>query len=225
MPTTFQPWNNPDPQTIAGLNSQMVYGENIQFCAGLNHQIALGSNLQLCVNPVALTDLLNLPGTAPFAGMLASGLGGNMQLTIGTSSSVIWGRQFELFLGPEKITVDGTKDRPLTKVVCAVIAAACVVYPIGFNGIKDEDGRANLVIGFQVLIDICLATLCVGEMFLQDADTAFTGTLRTLFDVPDAAHQKKWWALPEAIAFFGILAAIIIPPVVTANEEGHFNDE
>jgi hypothetical protein len=36
----YQPWFNPDLQSIAGLNSAMVFGENIQLATGVNHQIA-----------------------------------------------------------------------------------------------------------------------------------------------------------------------------------------
>lgn len=58
MPSQYQPWANPDPQSIVGLNSAMVYGENIQFATGVNHQIAVGSNLQLCINPGTLVAML-----------------------------------------------------------------------------------------------------------------------------------------------------------------------
>lgn len=92
---SFQPWGNPDPQSVAGLNSAMVYGENLQFTAGLNHQVALGSNLQLCVNPSALFELLNVPGRSTLSSFFGSGLGGNMQFTIGSSTNINWGRQFQ----------------------------------------------------------------------------------------------------------------------------------
>ena len=58
--SSFQPWGNPD-RSVAGLNSAMVYGENIQFTTGLNHRIALGSNLQLCVNPGSCSTFWRFP--------------------------------------------------------------------------------------------------------------------------------------------------------------------
>jgi hypothetical protein len=223
----FQPWTNPDPQTITGLNSQMVYGENIQFATGLNHQIALGSNLQLCVNPAAMVDGFGIPGSAAFAGLFGSGLGGNLQLCIGTNTNVTWGRQFTIAMSAaaDNVTIDGTKHRPLSFTMLAILAAACVVYPIAFGETSDEDNRAGVVIGFQTLVDILLATLVVGGMFLQDADHAFTGELRKMFDTPDRASTKDWWALPGSIAFFGLLAAAILPSVAIAQEEGHFTQE
>ena len=58
MSSQYQPWANPDPQSIAGLNAAMVYGENLAFTTGVNHQIAVGSNLQLCINPGTLVAMM-----------------------------------------------------------------------------------------------------------------------------------------------------------------------
>jgi hypothetical protein len=223
--TKFQPWNNPDPQTITGLNSQVVYGENIQFAAGLNHQIALGSNIQLCVNPVAMMDLLDMPQSAALVGLLGSGVGGNNQVTIGTSTSIIWGRQFELFMGPQKFTIDGTKERILSKALLSLIGLACIAYPIAFNAKKDEDGRAKLVIAFQVFIDITLATMIIAEMFIDNADKTVTGVEKKLFNAATGNDQAQPWDLAQLITYIAILSAAILPIVAIADEEGHFNDE
>jgi hypothetical protein len=225
MPVPFVPFTYPDPQSIAGLNNQMVYGENFQFATGLNHQIALGSNLQLCINPVAMLDDLNLPGCAPLTGLLGAGFGGNLQLTLGTNTTITWGRQFTIAMGPENITIDSDKTKPLTVVILSIIAVAVVVHSLAFGLTHDEDTRAGLVVAFQIIVDVCLATLVIGGMYLQDADKAFTGGLRTLFDAPDAAHSSKWWALPICILYFGICAAAVSPPIAAGQEEGHFNDE
>jgi type VI secretion system secreted protein VgrG len=42
----------PPPIGVAGLNSVMVFGENLQVAAGLNHQLAVGNNMQICINPL-----------------------------------------------------------------------------------------------------------------------------------------------------------------------------
>lgn len=44
------PMPHPPPIGVMGLNSVMVYGENLQVATGLNHQLAVGNNLQLCIN-------------------------------------------------------------------------------------------------------------------------------------------------------------------------------
>ena len=67
---SFQPWAKPDPQSTAGLNSAMVYGQNMQFTVGLNHQVALGNNLQLCINPGVLSDLLGAPASPILSGAM-----------------------------------------------------------------------------------------------------------------------------------------------------------
>jgi hypothetical protein len=203
----------------------MVYGENVAFVTGLNHQVALGSNLQLCINPVAMLDDLNIPGCPVLTGFLGSGLGGNVQLCVGTNTNITWGRQFAVSMGPETITIDGTKHRPLTIVMLCLIGAACIAFSIAYGLTPDEDTRASIVVAFQILIDCLLAALIIGGMFLQDADKAFTGGLRTLFDRPDAAHSSQWWALPIAVVYFGLWGAFLIPPIAIAQEEGHFGDE
>lgn len=225
MSTPFQAWNNPDPQTITGLNSQMVYGENIQFAAGLNHQIALGSNLQLCINPIALMDLMDMPTSAVLVGLLGSGVGGNNQLTIGTSTNISWGRQFELFMGPQKFTIDGTKERIVSKVFLCLIGAACIAYPIAFNAITDEDGRAKLVIAFQLFIDICLATLVIAEMYVDNADKTITTVEKRLFDAATGDDAAAPWDLGQWITYIAIVTAAVLPVVAISSEEGKFNDE
>ena len=88
----YQPWFNPDLQSIAGLNSAMVFGENIQFATGVNHQIALGSNMQLCVNPGTWFSMIGGPACSALNDFFgAGGLGGNLQFTIGTNTTVNWG--------------------------------------------------------------------------------------------------------------------------------------
>ena len=41
------------PQGYVGLNSIMVYGENLQVAVGINHQLAIGSNYQICVKTLS----------------------------------------------------------------------------------------------------------------------------------------------------------------------------
>jgi hypothetical protein len=78
-----------------GLNSVMVYGENLQVAAGLNHQLAVGNNIQICINPLGLAaGVPGLPAAPALTAALGSGLGGNMQFTVGTRNSIsTWGRR------------------------------------------------------------------------------------------------------------------------------------
>jgi len=129
MSSQFQPWANPDPQSVAGLNSQMVYGENIQFCTGVNHQIAVGSNLQLCINPGTLTAMMGGPACSALSDFFgAGGLGGNTQFTIGTNTVINWGRQYQINMGGETVTFDASLQTPASKALCAIAArvASCI---------------------------------------------------------------------------------------------------
>jgi hypothetical protein len=222
----FQPWANPDTQSVAGLNSAMVYGENLQFAVGLNHQVALGSNLQLCINPSVLFELLGVPGSSTLSSLFGTGLGGNMQFTIGSSTSVFWGRQFEIDMGPEKITIDGNQHKAFSIVMCSLIGAACIAYAIAYGLCKDEDDRATIVLIFQVTIDLLLAAFMTQMMFYKGIEAGLTDGLRTLFGAGSSVpHSTTLEDFASALAFAGLMSAAIVPPVAIAVEEGHFQGE
>ena len=222
----FQPWANPDTQSVAGLNSAMVYGENIQVAVGLNHQVALGSNLQLCVNPSVLFELLGVPGSSTLSAMFGTGLGGNMQFTIGSSTNVTWGRQFQINLGPEQINIDANSHKPFAIVMCSLIGAACIAYAIAYGLSKDEDGRATIVVLFQVTMDLLLAVFMTQMMYYKSIETGLSDGLRTLVGAgSDIPHSTTIEDFASALAFVAVMAAAVIPPVASAVEEGHFQGE
>jgi hypothetical protein len=223
--SSFQPWGNPDPQSVAGLNSAMVYGENIQFATGLNHQIALGSNLQLCVNPGVLFDLLEVPGSATLSALWGTGLGGNMQFTIGSSANVTWGRQFQITLGPEQVTIDANSHKPFAMAMCTIIGAACLAYAIAYGLITDENNRATAVIIFQVTIDLLLAAFMTQMMAYKGVEAGLSDGLRALFNAPTVDHSPVLEGFASALAFVVAMGAAIAPPVLIATEEGHFSGE
>lgn len=223
---SFQPWENPDPQSIEGLNSAMVYGENIQFAVGLNHQVALGSNLQLCINPSVLFESLNLPSCQGLSGFWGSGLGGNMQFTIGTSTNVLWGRTFTINMGPEEIKVEGTSLRPFATVVCCLIGAAAILYAIGYGASSDENDRASWVIAFQVLTDLLLATLMIQQVLSKTVDATASAALQRLYGVDSITHKATTLEnCLASLAMITILTAAILPPVLISTKEGHFDGE
>jgi len=223
--SSFQPWANPDPQSVAGVNSAMVYGENIQVAVGLNHQVAVGSNLQLCVNPAALLDLLNVPGSATLSGMFGSGLGGNLQMTIGTNTAINWGRQFQINLGPEPVTINASTNKPFMIAMSSLIGAACIAYAIAYGLCGDEDGRATIVIVFQTTMDLLLAVFMAQQMFYKGLEQNLADGLRTLYAAPTPDHSTLGEDFLGALSFVGIMAAAVAPPVAIAVEEGHFQGE
>jgi hypothetical protein len=224
---SFQPWANPDPQSIFGMNSAMVYGENMQVAVGLNNQIALGNNTQLCINPLVLFDMFSVPGTASLSALWGSGLGGNMQFTIGSSTNVVWGRQFQVNLGPESINIAAGGQKPMNYVLCGLVGAAAIAYAIAYGLEGDEDGRANVLVIFQALMTISLAVFMGTEMALWEADKDTTKVLKALFNSQEAPGTNKWWQ--DLISFLSALAVlpplIFLEPVLVSQEEGHFQGE
>lgn len=228
MSSSFQPWANPDPQSIVGLNSAMIYGENIQFCTGVNHQIAVGSNMQLCVNPGTLISMLGGPATSALADFFgSSGLGGNLQFTIGTNTTINWGRQYQVNMGGETITYESTQQSTAAKVLCAIIGAVAIAYSIAYGACSDEDGRATIVIVFQITMDLLLGAFMIYEAVLKAANQKVTDILKALFAAAKTEHTKKWelGALTASMAATGVLGAIITPLVAIAVEEHHFAAE
>jgi hypothetical protein len=221
----FQPWANPDPQSVAGLNSQMVYGENIQFCTGVNHQIAVGSNLQLCINPGTLTAMMGGPACSALSDFFgAGGLGGNLQFTIGTNTQINWGRQYMINMGGETIQYDTSQQTPASKTLCAIIGATCIAYSVAYGACADEDGRAAIVIFFQITIDALLGVFMGYQAVLKAGSQTGTGMLESMHGLAVTEHSTIWelGGIMTASAITGTLGALVTPVVAIAAEEDHF---
>jgi hypothetical protein len=223
--SSFQPWTNPDPQSIVGLNSAMVYGENIQFATGVNHQIAVGSNLQLCINPGTLVSMLGGPACSSLSDFFgAGGLGGNTQFTIGTNTTINWGKTYQVNMGGETINYEASQQTKASKILCAVIGAACIAYSIAYGACADEDGRATIVIIFQITIDALLGAFMVYQAVLKAGNQTAHDMLKALYDAAMVEHSSKWESagVMAAAALTGVLGAVVTPLVAVAVEEGHF---
>jgi hypothetical protein len=221
----FQPWANPDPQSVAGLNSQMVYGENIQFCTGVNHQIAVGSNLQLCINPGTLTAMMGGPACSALSDFFgAGGLGGNTQFTIGTNTVINWGRQYQVNMGGETITYDANQQTAASKILCAIIGACCIAYSLAYGACSDEDGRAAIVILFQVTVDTLLTAFMAYQAVLKAGKQTAFDMVTSLYGGASVEHDSKWEnaGVMAAAAITGVLGVALAPVVAIAVEEGHF---
>jgi hypothetical protein len=242
------PWGNggpwkPAPQGAGGLNSIMVYGENLQVAVGLNHQLALGSNLQICINPAGLAA--GVPGfTTPPAvsGLLGSGLGGNMQFTIGTSANFVLGRSFDINLGPPKIEVQGgdlTSSHVATYILCGILGAAALAWVLFYAGLDADHDRAKEAFAFQLIFDILLMTIMIVEMNIKEADMQKDIDAKTVFN--DEKYMQKetaqerydkafghgagsddtlggFWQTLGIIA--GFLGAFPLPLIAIASEDG-----
>jgi len=103
------------------LNSVMVFGENLQTVAGPITNCALGSkHPDLYQSAGMAAGVPGFPGRPAMIAALASGLGGNMQFTVGTSANFVLGQEFDINLGPPKIEISGPySDHPAHGGCCA----------------------------------------------------------------------------------------------------------
>ena len=235
------PWGKPAPQGVGGLNSIMVYGENLQVAVGLNHQLALGSNIQICINPAGLAA--GVPGyTTPptVSGFLGSGLGGNTQLTIGTSANFVLGRSFDINLGPPKIEVKGgdlQSSHLATYILCGILGALAIVWILFYAGLDEDNERASEALSFQMIFDLLLMCIMLNETSVKAADMNADIAHSRVFNDDDylqvetsqERYEKMFGggehkSLPDYCQTLGILAALFaafpLPLVAIALEEG-----
>jgi hypothetical protein len=192
-----------------------VFGENLQTVAGLNHQLALGSNIQICINPLGMAaGVPGFPGAPAMIAALASGLGGNMQFTVGTSANFVLGQEFDINLGPPKIEISGPySDHPATVVLCGALGAAAIAWVILYDALREDQQRASLVIQFQALVDALLGAMLTIEMAMKAAHQGASEQYRaqvgvdTEFQVP--GHSD--WGILSFGAGGATLAAMRAP--------------
>ncbi len=221
-------FQQPEPTGVPGLNSTMVYGQNLQVAMPLNHQIAVGSNLQLCINPAGLAaGVPGFPASAGATGALGGGLGGNLQFTIGTSASIVLGRSFDINFGPKKVETPTGKNPPLL-VFCGIVGGLAAVWPFVYGLVEDDDARAELSIAFQTAIDIALLALMemtTAAKLLQDTSDEKGETLIFKYNLhkdpkdgtaPGFALYAGYEAAMVATAVLGIG---ILPEVLAAKNE------
>jgi type VI secretion system secreted protein VgrG len=217
-------WPQPEPIAVAGLNSVMVYGENLQVAMPLNHQLAVGSNLQLCINPAGLAaGVPGYPGSVEATGLLGGGAGGNMQFTIGTSANIVLGREFDINFAPDKISDVSPKLELL--IYCGIIGALGIAWPIVYAGIGDDTQRANWSLLFQGVLDVLLSTLSykvtATKIPQNGADEAFAKVFGTsYFDQMGQWHQTGiYLGLQELGLLAAAMGVIVLPPVLASNHE------
>ncbi len=153
-------FKQPAPLGVCGLNSVMVFGQNLQVATPLNHQIAVGSNLQLCIDPLGLAaGVPSFPGDQVVTGFMGGGFGGNMQFTIGTSATVCLGREFDINFGPGKIELKPSAGDVPMQVFCYIIGGLGAAWPFVYALENDDTKCAKLSVVFQGAIDFLLLTL------------------------------------------------------------------
>lgn len=215
------PWPHPQPQGILGINSVVVFGENLQVACPTNQQLTLGSNLQLCISPMGLAA--GVPGLADPVGQAAaffgSGMGGNMQFTIGTNAQFTLGQSFEISVGPPKIEIHkGYTDHKWVNILCGVLGAAATLFLLAydlihtyapsenpsdqqFNKGREQSGdrdRAILVTVYQLLVDMLLTVIMKAEAFADHDDWVTDDAQKKLFKAHNDIAEK--WKAPKLAA-------------------------
>jgi hypothetical protein len=215
----------PEPQALLGLNSTVVYGSNFQVAFPINFQMAVGSNLQVCISPNAWATLygdspaFTLP--ANLNNVLGSGLGGNMQLTMGSSANFVMGQSFDINLGPQRITLDvhNNNIQPLVKTLGTVAMVAAGVFLIAYAAAADDDIRSVLCMAFQLFMQgLILALMDTKKIYLA-MDKTNQDTLNQAFGWDPATKKGPTFAdtfggtsaLGEALVVTAVAAAMVLP--------------
>jgi hypothetical protein len=231
-------YDKPEPQALLGLNSTVVYGTNFQVAFPLNFQMAFGSNLQVCVSPNAWATLYaDNPATTMPATVLrfmGSGLGGNMQLTMGTNANFVMGQSFDINLGPQRITLDVHNNNVQTCVKAwgTVILAASVVFLIAYAATPDDDGRAVFCMAFQLLMQIAILFLMDLKKIYTAMDQSFKETLDQVFGWDPKTKTGPTFlstiggesTLGGALAATGFIVALVLPVALEIGGEARLHD-
>jgi len=161
----FQP---PEPTSFMGINSVVAYGGNFQIAFPLNMQLAYGTNLQICVNPatfgLAFPDLAESrpAGVSEIAAQfLGSGLGGNMQLTLGANAQVVMGQSISVNLGPQPLNL-GAQDKafsnPASVLIGDIMSITIWIFLCAYS-LPEDDWRSILLMIFQLFMQVLLFQL------------------------------------------------------------------
>ena len=228
----FQP---PQQQSNVGLNSQFVYGENVQAALGINEQLTLGSNIQLVINPAALAEACSSVVPPAIQAVSGGGAGGYMQLTIGTNSQINVGRQYAINLG-KKVNIDfgdvknlsnPTAAKAVAVTMSLLISAAMLAWFIAYNQYgDDEDSRAEACLISQTVLNGLLALFVTIESAFDTTDKNFWTAQAEVFQVKNSRLRKAGATvlnLASASLAAGIsLEALILPAIQSSKDESHW---
>jgi type VI secretion system secreted protein VgrG len=210
------PMPNPAPTGVVGMNSVFTFGDNFQAACPLNHQLVIGNNVQMCINPAGLAA--GAPGSTipPFMQVLAgSGLGGSMQFTFGTNAQFTLGQTLEISVGPPKIEIHAQYHKHgLVTLLSSLLSAFSIVFMIvydvkglaaekAYNKLTDDQRaaagpgeqsgdkeRVNLVVAYQLLMDIMLGMIMAFEQAADSTEWLADNTMKELYKIDQACLDK-----------------------------------
>jgi type VI secretion system secreted protein VgrG len=169
-----QVFSAPHPQAVLGLSSTTVFGSAFAASAPSSFQLSFGGISKLIVDPVGFWAAFDQSPSPIAAELLSSGAFGSAQLVLGTSANMVMGQVYELFIGPPKVqlhTNNWTGFMILAQVMGIIMFALSLVFLIAY-GIQgsvsntgkgdlhaDDDVRADTVMAFQAVMQLCIFTL------------------------------------------------------------------
>jgi len=139
----------------------------------------------------------SLPGASALTAMLGSGVGGNMQFTIGSSANFVLGQSFDINLGPPKIEIQagpgahGNYGAHIpTDILCGVMGVLVLVWVIVYGSATDQNSstdltRAQSAMFFQFLIDAVLTSIMLIEVQLKNLSEESQKACQALFQAED----------------------------------------
>jgi hypothetical protein len=218
---SYHPFGTVKPSGIPGLNSVMVYGENLQAVLGVNHQYAVGSNLQMCLNPVALAKAAGLVPPPIFEAMLGASAGGNFQLTLGSNTNFVLGKSFNIFSEP--VTDYDMSTHLPTKILCAILGSVTFIFMIVYACEKSDTARAATTVAFEVVLGLLLIAIMLVEEAMKASATTWSTTLKTMFatEFQNASGQFDFKSVAIGAAeVLGVLALAFTPVIAAGAATG-----
>lgn len=198
----------PEPSSFAGINSVVVYGGNYQIAIPLNMQLAYGTNLQICVNPatfgLSFPDQATTPVSESAFQFLGSGLGGNMQITLGANSQVVLGQSITFNLGPQPLNF-GAQGKAFTNPAVLklgdIMSTVILIFLVAYT-IPDDDFRSILLMAFQLGIQFILLQMITLQNVYNTEDTGQK-------DIYNAVHGTSGH-IPGVDEFVGIAGSLAL---------------
>jgi hypothetical protein len=124
---------------------------------------------------------------------LGSGLGGNMQLTLGTSANFVVGQSFDINFGPRRITLDVHNKAGIQACVKEIGKAMMIVtsvFLLAYALAADDDVRSWVVILFQLTMQIMILSLMDTQAIYHHMDAYYKDQLDTIYSKDPSAAAK-----------------------------------
>lgn len=228
-------WVQPQPQAVLGLSSSMVYGSAFSSSFPLAFQLATGGLFKLIVDPAGYAgmfpDSMAAPAAGPLLDLFGSGIGGNVQMTLGTTANISMGLAYNIHIG-ETIankTQNKTAWRVISFIAGGVMAAAAIAFQIAYGIMKRDDDRAALVVAFQIFIQAVLALLMGTENAYYAMDHEINDLLFDIFGGKLAASYEGAEGfvvlqhMAETLVGAAVTPGVILPPILESVGEGHLD--